>query len=121
MWGLYLAGFDLRGFIHDELIVQLPEANDYRELAEAVDRMMCAAMEEFTGTVPIATEYAICRKLIAFCSLTLSDTFLRKRAKHCRITGHRYFVRLIDSARAPGYNRGYEISPDEYASLAPFR
>jgi DNA polymerase I-like protein with 3'-5' exonuclease and polymerase domains len=59
MWRLYLAGFRTVAFVHDEMLIELPVTADHTELARQVAQILCEAMGELTGDVPIACEYAL--------------------------------------------------------------
>jgi hypothetical protein len=59
MWKLTLAGFRLMAFIHDEVLIELPLDADHAAEARRIDKIMCDAMQEFTGNVPIKCEYAL--------------------------------------------------------------
>ena len=53
------AGYRCVAFIHDEILVELPLEADHAAEARRIDRMMCQAMQELTGTVPIECEHAL--------------------------------------------------------------
>lgn len=59
LWGLYRAGFRTVAFVHDEALIELPEEADHTEEAKRIDSILCEAMEQLTGSVPIACEYAL--------------------------------------------------------------
>jgi len=59
LWGLYREGFRTVAFVHDEALIELPEEEDPTEAAKKIDRILCEAMEQLTGSVPIACEYAL--------------------------------------------------------------
>jgi len=59
LWGLYRAGFRVVAFIHDEVLIELPVESDLTASALRVDRILCESMEQLTGSVPIACEYAL--------------------------------------------------------------
>ena len=59
LWNLLYRGFDVYGFVHDEILVQLP-TQDAERAAKEVERVMVASMEEVLGDgIPAACEYAI--------------------------------------------------------------
>jgi hypothetical protein len=59
LWRLLYAGFDVYGFIHDEILVQLP-AQDAQQKAAEVARIMEGAMAEVMGHgIPAACEYGV--------------------------------------------------------------
>jgi hypothetical protein len=55
----YRAGFRVVAFIHDEVLIELPVESDLTASALRVDRILCESMEQLTGSVPIACEYAL--------------------------------------------------------------
>lgn len=62
LWRLFLAGFRTVAFIHDEMLIELPADADHTALARQIDQIMCDAMAELTGNVPIACEYALAER-----------------------------------------------------------
>ena len=52
----------MAAFIHDEVLVEVPEAPDYRDVAEDVSRIMVEAMREVCPDVEIRTECAVMRR-----------------------------------------------------------
>jgi hypothetical protein len=59
LWNLLYAGFDVYGFIHDEILVELP-AEKADEKAQEVERIMVRSMEEVMGQgVPAECEYVV--------------------------------------------------------------
>jgi hypothetical protein len=56
---LYRAGFRVVAFVHDEFLIELPKQSDHTKEATRIDRILCEAMEELTGSVPISCEYAL--------------------------------------------------------------
>lgn len=59
LWGLYRAGFRAVAFVHDEVLIELPRSADHTEEAKRIDAILCRSMEELTGSIPIACEYAL--------------------------------------------------------------
>jgi hypothetical protein len=59
LWGLYRDGFRTVAFVHDEALIELPVDSDHTQAAKRVDRILCESMEQLTGTIPIATEFAL--------------------------------------------------------------
>lgn len=59
LWRLYLAGYRTVAFIHDEMLIELPSTADHTESARQIEQILCEAMGELTGDVPIACEYAL--------------------------------------------------------------
>jgi hypothetical protein len=59
LWGLYRAGFRAVAFVHDEVLIELPIDADHTEAAKRIDRILCETMEELTGSIPVACEFAL--------------------------------------------------------------
>ena len=59
LWNLYCAGFRCVAFIHDEVIVELPVDSDHTADAKTIDGILCDSMQQLTGSIPIACEYAL--------------------------------------------------------------
>ncbi len=62
LYRLDRAGYRMAAFIHDEVLVEVPEAPDYRAVAEDVSRIMVEAMRNVCPDVDIRTEYAVMRR-----------------------------------------------------------
>ena len=62
LWDLMRAGYRVVAFIHDEVIIEIPEGDDHATEALRVEKIMNRAMEIVTGEVPVAVEYALCRR-----------------------------------------------------------
>lgn len=58
---LVLAGYRVVGFVHDEILVELPDQGGYvdRARVEAVVSIMRDAMQEMVGDIPVGCEYAL--------------------------------------------------------------
>jgi DNA polymerase I-like protein with 3'-5' exonuclease and polymerase domains len=59
LWGLYRAGFRSVAFVHDEVLIELPRSGNHAEEARRIDRILCDSMQQLTGSIPIACEYAL--------------------------------------------------------------
>lgn len=59
LWGLYRAGFKSVAFIHDEVLIELPADSDHTEQAKRINSILCETMQELTGSIPIACEFAL--------------------------------------------------------------
>ena len=59
LWGLYKAGYRAVAFVHDEVLIELPKAANHTEEAKRIDVILCGSMEQLTGSIPIACEYAL--------------------------------------------------------------
>lgn len=59
LWGLYRAGFRSVAFVHDEVLIELPRSANHAEEARRIDRILCDSMQQLTGSIPIACEYAL--------------------------------------------------------------
>ena len=62
LWGLVRVGYRVVAFVHDEVLIELPEDADHAAEAKRVETIMNRAMGRVTGGVPVATEYALCRR-----------------------------------------------------------
>lgn len=56
---LLQAGFRVCGFIHDEMLIELPEGADYDAAVAAVQQILADSMRELTPSIPIATEFLL--------------------------------------------------------------
>ena len=67
LFGLVRAGFRIVAFVHDEVLVELPDEGGY--VSEAVVRqvieIMCRSMERVLGDVPAACAYTLGRSWAA--------------------------------------------------------
>lgn len=59
LWGLYRAGFRSVAFVHDEVVIELPRSANFTEEAKRIDLILCESMQQLTGSIPIACEYAL--------------------------------------------------------------
>ena len=59
MFGLLRAGFRVCGFIHDELLVLIPDGADYTAAVRQAQHMMADAMQQFCPDIPFVTEYLL--------------------------------------------------------------
>jgi hypothetical protein len=62
VWRLASVGYRVVGFVHDEVLVELPDRGGYVPLAEVerVEAILCGAMEEVLGGgIPVACESAV--------------------------------------------------------------
>ena len=55
IFNLIKKGYDICGFVHDEVMVNIPKDCDLNDAVEEVQRIMCESMQEFTPDVPIQT------------------------------------------------------------------
>ena len=63
LWGLARAGFRVAAFIHDEFVVELPEAGvDHLATAREVEAVLDRAMEAVAPGIPSACESALARR-----------------------------------------------------------
>ncbi len=62
LWNLMHVGYHIVAFIHDEVIIELPEDADFEKEAALVNKIMCKSMGKVTPRIPIKTEYAISRR-----------------------------------------------------------
>jgi len=59
MFRLLRAGFQVCGFIHDEMLILIPDGIDYTAAAEQVQQILASAMQELCPDIPIRTEYLL--------------------------------------------------------------
>lgn len=64
LWRLTEQGFKIIGFIHDEILVEIPDRGGYILEADAqrVIDIMCNEMKAITGKVPIGCDYVVNKK-----------------------------------------------------------
>mgnify|MGYP001068469784 CR=1 FL=1 len=61
MWNLYMSGYNIIAFIHDEIVIEIPETSSgiYDEEADHVKMIMNGSMQELTGPIPIGSSFTI--------------------------------------------------------------
>ncbi|MCE9552871.1 MAG: hypothetical protein K8T91_05785 [Planctomycetes bacterium] len=59
LFRLLRAGFQVCGFIHDEMLVLIPDGVDYVAAVQHVQQILADAMQELTPDIPISTEYLL--------------------------------------------------------------
>lgn len=61
MWNLYLLGYTIVGFIHDEILLEIPETPDgtYDAPAEIIKDVMVQSMRELTGPIPVGVQLSV--------------------------------------------------------------
>ena len=61
MWNLYLLGYTIVGFIHDEILLEIPETQDgtYDAQAEVIKNVMIQSMRELTGPIPVGVQLSV--------------------------------------------------------------
>lgn len=62
LWNLTKSGYRVIAFVHDEFVIELPEADQYTEVAADINRICCESMEQFVPGIPVTSEYAISRR-----------------------------------------------------------
>lgn len=62
LYGLMRAGYRVAAFIHDEVLVEVPEREDYRKVAEDISRIMIDSMRLVCPDVEIRTEYTAMKR-----------------------------------------------------------
>ena len=58
LWRLWRAGYRIANFIHDEVLIEVPETSNLQEHAEVIRQIMINAMHEVVPDVRIEVEYA---------------------------------------------------------------
>ena len=56
LFRLLRAGFQVCGFIHDEMLILIPDRSDYDTAVAQVQQILADAMQELTPDIPISTE-----------------------------------------------------------------
>jgi DNA polymerase I-like protein with 3'-5' exonuclease and polymerase domains len=64
LWNLLFMEYRVVAFIHDEVLVELPDRGGYVNEAQVrqVVEIMRLSMEEVTGNVPVGCEYTLSRR-----------------------------------------------------------
>lgn len=61
LWLLWLAGYRIVNFLHDEVLIEVPESEDLKSHADQIRTLMIAAMEQVVPDVRIKVKYAATR------------------------------------------------------------
>jgi len=59
LYRLLRAGFQVCGFIHNEMLILIPDGTDYDAAVEQVQKILASAMQELAPDIPIRTEYLL--------------------------------------------------------------
>lgn len=61
MWNLNALGYKIVGFIHDEILIELPKTptNTYTKEVKQIQEIICKSMQELTGPIPISCSAAV--------------------------------------------------------------
>jgi DNA polymerase I-like protein with 3'-5' exonuclease and polymerase domains len=63
LWRLYREGFRTVAFVHDEVVVELPEDSDHSAEAEKVVQLMVSSMAEVMDSdIPVEVEFSLSRR-----------------------------------------------------------
>lgn len=63
LWRLYREGFRTVAFVHDEVVVELPEAADHSAAADRVVRLLVSSMSEVMDSdIPVEVEFSLSRR-----------------------------------------------------------
>ena len=62
LWRLWRGGYRIVNFIHDEVLVEVPENEDLRQHAESIRGHMIAGMREVVPDVAVDVKYAASRR-----------------------------------------------------------
>jgi DNA polymerase I-like protein with 3'-5' exonuclease and polymerase domains len=62
LWELIRTGYRVVAFIHDEVVIELPEDADHTAEARTIETILNREMEKVTGAVPVASEFALARR-----------------------------------------------------------
>ena len=52
-------GFRVCGFVHDEMLILIPDGSDYTKAVERVEQILVNAMQELCPDIPICAEYLL--------------------------------------------------------------
>jgi hypothetical protein len=58
LYQLVRSGYRVHAFVHDEFVLSLPDTADWAAEPQRIDSIVCSAMSEVCGAVPIAVEGA---------------------------------------------------------------
>ena len=59
LFRLLRAGYQVCGFVHDEMLILIPHGADYDRAVQQVQQILADAMQELTPDIPITTEYLL--------------------------------------------------------------
>lgn len=59
MWNLLYHQFKLIGFIHDEILIEIPRDSNLDEKTKLIESIVCESMQQLTGSIPISCEYSL--------------------------------------------------------------
>lgn len=62
LWLLWRAGFRITNFIHDEVLIEVPETSDLHDQADRIRELMIAGMQQVIPNLPICVEIAASRR-----------------------------------------------------------
>ncbi|KAH3765603.1 DNA polymerase family A [Pelomyxa schiedti] len=64
MWNLTRTGYKVVAFVHDEIVVEIPDAEDHILTREVtmIEKILCTSMQELTRKVPISCKLALSRR-----------------------------------------------------------
>jgi DNA polymerase I-like protein with 3'-5' exonuclease and polymerase domains len=61
LWLLYRAGYRIANFIHDEVLVEVPEDSNLQDHAEKIGQLMIEGMQMAVPDVHVSVEHAAAR------------------------------------------------------------
>ena len=59
---LLKAGYRIRGFVHDEYLVELSRLDDRTAAARHIERIFCDTMQQLVGDIPVECGYALAER-----------------------------------------------------------
>ena len=59
LFRLLRAGYQVCGFVHDEVLIEIPDGTDYAVAVAQVQQILFEAMQELCPDIPISTEYLL--------------------------------------------------------------
>jgi len=61
LWNLTEVGFTIVCFVHDEIIIEIPEQSDWDYEINLINNIVCSSMQELAGSIPIKCDYTLSR------------------------------------------------------------
>ena len=59
LWDLHVAGLTPAIFVHDEVVIEMPEESAKEKTIAKIERTLIAAMERFTRGLPVKVETTV--------------------------------------------------------------
>ena len=63
LWRLLQSGYRMTAFVHDEVVIELPEAGNYADEARRIEHILCESMTDvLQSDIPITVEFAVAER-----------------------------------------------------------